>query len=36
MNIRQNIDYTVMYNELDALMVMQLPQMELYCEIGYG
>ena len=23
-----------MYNELDALMVAQLPQMELYCEIG--
>ena len=34
MNVRKNIDYTVMYNELDALMVMQLPQMELYCEIG--
>ena len=34
MNVRKNIDYTVMYNELDALMVAQLPQMELYCEIG--
>ena len=34
MNIRKNIDYTEMYEALDKLMNRQLPQMELYCEIG--
>lgn len=34
MNIRKNIDYSEMYEALDMLMAMQLPQMELYCEIG--
>lgn len=34
MNIRKNIDYSEMYKELDKLMEQQLPQMELYCEIG--
>ena len=34
MNIRKNIDYTEMYEALDELMTRQLPQMELYCEIG--
>ena len=30
MNIRKNIDYTEMYEDLDELMTRQLPQMELY------
>lgn len=34
MNIRKNIDYSEMYETLDMLMAQQLPQMELYCEIG--
>ena len=34
MNIRKNIDYSQMYATLDHLMEQQLPQMELYCEIG--
>ena len=34
MNIRKNIDYREMYAALDHLMAQQLPQMELYCEIG--
>ena len=34
MNIRKNIDYSEMYEALDTLMIQQLPQMELYCEIG--
>ena len=34
MNICKNIDYTDMYEALDVLMARQLPQMELYCEIG--
>ena len=34
MNIRKNIDYSEMYEELDKLMEQQLPQMELYCAIG--
>jgi hypothetical protein len=34
MNIRKNIDYSEIYIELDKLMEQQLPQMELYCEIG--
>lgn len=34
MNIRKNIDYSEMYKKLDMLMAKELPQMELYCEIG--
>ena len=34
MNIRKNIDYTDLYEALDALMAQHLPQMELYCGIG--
>ena len=34
MNIRKPTDYTAMFAALDALMAAQLPQMELYCEIG--
>ena len=34
MNIRKNIDYTDLYEALDELIARQLPQMELYCEIG--
>ena len=34
MNIRKNIDYSEMYEVLDHLMAQELPQMELYCEIG--
>ena len=34
MNIRKNIDYSDMYEALDMLMDKQLPQMELYREIG--
>ena len=34
MNIRKNIDYSEMYEELDKLMEQQLTQMELYCAIG--
>ena len=34
MNIRRNIDYSEMYEELDMLMTQQLPLMELYCGIG--
>ena len=34
MNIRKNIDYSEMYEALDHLMAQQLPQMELFCEIG--
>ena len=34
MNVRKNIDYSEMYEALDKLMKQQLPQMELYCEIG--
>ena len=34
MNIRKNIDYNEMYEELDKLIEQQLPQMELYCAIG--
>ena len=34
MNIRKNIDYSEMYEELDLLMAKKLSQMELYCEIG--
>ena len=34
MNIRKNIDYSEMYEELDKLIEQQLPQMDLYCAIG--
>ena len=34
MNIRKNVDYSDMYEALDNLMAKDLPQMELYCEIG--
>lgn len=34
MNIRKNIDYNEMYEDLDHLMAQELSQMELYCEIG--
>lgn len=34
MNVRKNIDYTVMYEEIDNLIAQRLSQMELYCEIG--
>ena len=34
MNIRKNIDYSEMYENLDRLMAKGLSQMELYCKIG--
>ena len=34
MNIRKPTDYSTLFSELDAIMTAQLPQMELYCEIG--
>lgn len=34
MNIRKPIDYSAMLAALDTLMAADLPQMELYCEIG--
>ena len=34
MNIRKNIDYSQMYEDIDKLMAMELTQMELYWEIG--
>ena len=34
MNIRKPTDYSTLFAALDALMAAQLPQMELYCEIG--
>ena len=34
MNIRKPTDYTAMFAALDAAVTAQLPQMELYCEIG--
>ena len=34
MNIRKPTDYTAMFAALDTLMAAQLPQIELYCEIG--
>ena len=34
MNIRKNVDYSVMFSMLDTLMEANLPQMELYYEIG--
>lgn len=35
MNIRKPADYSVLFSKLDKLMAKQLPQMELYCEIGH-
>ncbi len=34
MNIRKPTDYATLFTTLDTLMAAQLPQMELYCEIG--
>ena len=34
MNMRKNIDYSEMYEELDMLMAKEQPQMDLYCGIG--
>ena len=34
MNVRKPIDYSAMFEALDTLMSADLPQMELYCEIG--
>ena len=34
MNIRKPTDYVTMFTTLDAAVSAQLPQMELYCEIG--
>lgn len=34
MNIRKKVDYGEMYAALDHIMAIQMPQMELYSEIG--
>ena len=34
MNVRKPIDYSAFYRELEALVMAELPQMELYCKIG--
>ena len=34
MNIRKPTEYVTMFTTLDTLMAAQLPQMEMYCEIG--
>ena len=34
MNVRKSADYSALYAALDTLMEANLPQMELYCEIG--
>ena len=34
MNIRKPTDYRALFSKMDKLMAEQLPQMELYCEIG--
>ena len=34
MNVKKSVDYSLMFAELDTLMKKDLPQMELYCEIG--
>lgn len=34
MNIRKEIDYSAMYTALDFAVAQNLPQMEMYCEIG--
>ena len=34
MNVRKPVNYSAMFAALDTLMAADLPQMELYCEIG--
>ena len=34
MNVRKPVDYSAMFAALNTLMAADLPQMELYCEIG--
>ena len=34
MNIRKSVDYSTMFATLESVMKADLPQMELYCEIG--
>ena len=34
MNIRKAVDYITMFATLESVMKADLPQMELYCEIG--
>ena len=34
MNIRKAVDYSTMFATLEAVMEADLPQMELYCEVG--
>ena len=34
MNIRKEIDYSTMHTALDFAVAQNLPQMEMYCEIG--
>lgn len=34
MNVRKPVDYSAMFGALDTLMAADLPQMELYCEVG--
>ena len=34
MNIKKNVDYSAMFSALDVLMATDLPQLELYYEIG--
>ena len=34
MNIRKTVDYSTMFAALEAAMDADLPQMELYCEVG--
>ena len=34
MNIRKPTDYSALLSKMDKLVTAQLPQMELYCEIG--
>ena len=33
MNIRKDIDYSAMFNAMDAVMAAGMTQMELYCEM---
>lgn len=34
MNIRKAVDYSTMFATLESVMKADLPQMELYCEVG--
>lgn len=34
MNIKKPVDYSAMFTALDKLVAAELPQMEIYCEIG--